>query len=43
VLSLDALIKTKKAMNRPRDREAILQLESIKRLRRGTSAERGGD
>ena len=34
VLSLDALIKAKKSMNRPRDREAVMQLEAIKRLRR---------
>jgi hypothetical protein len=34
-LSLDALIKAKKAMNRPRDREAVLQLEAIKKLRQG--------
>ena len=33
VLSLDALIKAKKAMNRPRDKEAILQLEAIKKLK----------
>ena len=33
VLSLDALIKSKKAMNRPRDKEAILQLEAIQRLK----------
>jgi hypothetical protein len=33
VLSLDALIKAKKAMNRPRDVEAILQLEAIKSLK----------
>lgn len=33
VLSLDALIKAKKAMNRPRDKEAILQLEAIKNLK----------
>jgi hypothetical protein len=32
VLSLNALIKAKKAMNRPRDREALLQLEAIKKL-----------
>jgi predicted nucleotidyltransferase len=32
VLSLDSLIKAKKAMKRPRDREAIMQLESIKKL-----------
>jgi len=38
VLSLDALIKARKAMNRPRDKEAILQLEAIRRLKdeRGT-------
>ncbi len=29
VMSLEALIKAKRAMNRPRDREAILQLEAI--------------
>ncbi len=29
VMSLEALIKTKRALNRPRDREAILQLEAI--------------
>lgn len=33
VLSLDALIRAKKAMNRPRDREAISQLEAIKVMR----------
>jgi hypothetical protein len=33
-LSLDALIKAKKAMNRPRDRQALVQLEAIKKLRR---------
>ncbi len=33
VLSLDALIKAKKSMNRPRDREALLQLEAIRKLR----------
>ncbi|MFQ6036155.1 MAG: nucleotidyltransferase [Sedimentisphaerales bacterium] len=33
VLSLVALIKARKAMNRPRDKEAILQLEAIKRLK----------
>ena len=32
VLSRDALIQSKKAMNRPRDREAIRQLEAIKKL-----------
>ncbi len=34
VLSLDALIKSKKSMNRPRDKEAVLQLEAIKKLRK---------
>jgi len=33
VLSLDALIKAKKSMNRPRDKEAVLQLEAIKELK----------
>jgi len=33
VLSLNALIKAKKSMNRPRDREALLQLEAIKKLK----------
>jgi len=33
VLSLEALIKTKRAMNRPRDKEAVLQLEAIKKLK----------
>jgi hypothetical protein len=31
VLSLDALIKAKKAMNRPRDKQVLLQLEVIKK------------
>jgi hypothetical protein len=34
VLGLDALIKAKRAMNRPRDREALIQLEAI-RARQG--------
>ncbi len=34
VLNLDGLIKTKKAMNRPRDKETILQLEAIKKLKK---------
>ena len=34
VLNVDALIKTKKSMNRLRDKEAILQLEAIKKLRK---------
>jgi len=33
VLSIDALIKAKKAMNRPHDKEAVRQLESIKKLK----------
>ncbi len=33
VLTLEALIGTKRVMNRPRDREAISQLEAIKKLR----------
>lgn len=36
VLKLDALIEAKKAMNRPRDRQAILQLEAIKQLKKTT-------
>ncbi len=32
VLSLDALIRAKKAMKRPRDKQAILELEAIKEL-----------
>jgi hypothetical protein len=35
VLSIDALIESKKAMNRPRDRQAILELEAIKKLMKG--------
>jgi len=30
VLSLDALIRSKEAMGRPRDREALLQLKAIR-------------
>lgn len=33
VLNLDALIKAKKAMNRPRDKQAIIQLKAIKKLK----------
>jgi len=33
VLNLNALIKAKKAMNRPRDKQALLQLEAIKKLK----------
>jgi hypothetical protein len=43
VLSLDALIKSKRALNRPRDKAAILQLESINRLRMKASGERDED
>lgn len=43
VLSLDALIKSKRALNRPRDKAAILQLESIKRLRMNTLKEQDED
>ena len=34
VLSVDALIKTKKSMNRLRDKEAVLQLEAIQKLKK---------
>jgi hypothetical protein len=34
VLTLDALIDSKRAMNRPRDRQAILELEAIRELLR---------
>ncbi len=33
VLSIDALIEAKKAMNRPRDIEAIIQLKAAKKLK----------
>jgi hypothetical protein len=33
ILGIDALISAKKAMNRPRDREAIIQLEAIRASR----------
>lgn len=32
VLNLDALIQSKKTMNRPRDQEAVRELEAIKKL-----------
>ena len=35
VLNIDALIESKKAMNRPRDRQAIAELEAIKELMKG--------
>ena len=34
VLGFDALIKSKKAMNRPRDKQAISELKTIKRLKK---------
>ena len=34
VLTIDSLIKARKAMNRPRDREAVLQLEAIKKMQK---------
>ncbi len=37
VLTMDALITSKEAMNRPRDREAIRQLKAIKSLKHGRS------
>lgn len=43
VLNIDALIKSKRALNRPRDKAAIMQLESIKRLRMKNSGKRGED
>jgi len=33
ILRLDGLIKAKKAMNRPRDRQVIFELEAIKKLK----------
>lgn len=34
ILSLDGLMKAKKAMNRPRDRQVIFELEAIKKLKK---------
>jgi hypothetical protein len=34
VLTIEALIQAKEAMNRPRDKEAIVQLEAIRRAGR---------
>lgn len=34
VLTIDSLIKARNAMNRPRDREALLQLEAIKKMQK---------
>jgi len=39
VLSLDALIAAKEAMNRPRDREALRQLKAVRQLRREGGAD----
>lgn len=33
VLTLDALITAKKAMNRPHDQEAVIQLQAVKKLK----------
>ena len=43
VLRLDALVKSKRALNRPRDKAAIMQLESINRLRMKASGEQDED
>jgi hypothetical protein len=34
VLTIDSLIKARQAMNRPRDREALLQLDAIRKMRK---------
>ena len=34
ILNLDALIESKKAMNRPRDKQAIVELEAIKKIQK---------
>lgn len=34
VIGLDDLIRIKRHINRPKDRESLLQLEAIKRLRK---------
>jgi predicted nucleotidyltransferase len=36
VLTIDSLIAAKQAMHRPRDKEAVRQLEAIKKLRHET-------
>ena len=41
VLNLEALIRTKRAMNRPRDKEALSQLEAIKELRKSPDTSEG--
>jgi hypothetical protein len=40
VLNLDALIKTKRTMNRLRDREVLSQLEAIRKLKNNENASR---
>ena len=40
VLNIDALIWAKKSMNRPRDREAVIELESIKELQKKKGQDR---
>ena len=34
VLTIDSLIKARKAMNRPRDKEALLELEAMRKMRK---------
>jgi hypothetical protein len=34
VLTIDSLIKAKKAMNRPRDKDALLELEAMRRMQK---------
>jgi hypothetical protein len=34
VLTIDSLIKARQAMNRPRDREVVLQLKAIRKMRK---------
>ncbi len=36
VLGVDALIESKKSLNRPHDREAIVQLEAIKKIQKNS-------
>ncbi len=37
VLTLDALIQSKQALNRPRDREMLRQLQALKSLRENSA------
>lgn len=39
VLTLDALIRTRQALNRPRDREALKQLQALRALKEGGAKE----